>query len=801
MARDKFRLPGEPEPSSEEEPLGGLEDDRWRRSPDFRTIDKLQHEFNRPTAPIRPLPEKRREIRVADAGLVRNDASPAAPARPTRFPWQRELIAKYKDVTAEAFSQGKYAKPVPTAPGFGDVASSFLRHAGSFLWSMPAGLAESTLNWLDFSESGHNLLEPGDILSPLGMGVGGAMAQIGKSGTTLGVFGGRVTGQNLAKQGRPAMYEVLDMARGMEAKGFSEREIIDAGNAYIAKNDPRLGGLSKHAGDWKVELSDAAARMTPSYALPGQTTTLGRELTHPELFKAHPELRDMPFKWVEGQGGAFFPPVPSRIPGRSFPGMIQVGRNMEPGVQLDVILHEVQHAVAAKNKFAAGGDARTVRQHFDAMPPHIRKEIELEASMLREGKHPSYLGQKGGPYPGMSQTQLENILAYRNIAGEVEARNVEKRIPLTPRERREQHPSTTEDVPRGSQIDIRDGKVMRQQQLGPPSISLKTKRHFKAPNGTIETMAYDVVGPDGKTIATLKATYFPAGKEFKISDIEVVGFKSGDSANVLSPRQLRQLMREIRKHFPQAEWLTGFRVSGFRGKRGEDSGLTDKLTNEEGLTKFPIPRNFKSETGLPPLELLPRNESNDTEAKTKKTRGKGESEGETKAPGEPGKKDEGEKLELEREPDVWIDEHGIPNIRVRPKDKHSQLRPWEVDEHATRNVKRRVEVVKVDDRPEIQEVTVMGLDEEEMKLPLRGQPFGMTSNPRVGSVGYLFAANGRPDQAFLMGLEHPEDRVKNKQDGESHMYGSKGQEMGMKRTGNLEHRTPRGRVYINSDVG
>ena len=122
---------------------------------------------------------------------------------------------------------------------------------------------------------------------------------------------------------------------------------------------------------------------------------------------------------------------------------------------------------------------------------------------------------------------------------------------------------------------------------------------------------------------------------------------------------------------------------------------------------------------------------------------------------------------------------------------------WEADIHGPRNVMRRVEVVKVEDKGEIQEVTVMGLEEEEYKLAYRGQPHGLTSVPPVGSVGYLFVANGRPDQSFLMGCEHPDHRPKDRKPGESEQYGAKQQSQLMDDQGNTIIKTPQGTYHVN----
>ncbi len=123
---------------------------------------------------------------------------------------------------------------------------------------------------------------------------------------------------------------------------------------------------------------------------------------------------------------------------------------------------------------------------------------------------------------------------------------------------------------------------------------------------------------------------------------------------------------------------------------------------------------------------------------------------------------------------------------------------YDADMDIGRNAIRRVEVVEVKDDGEIQMVTVKGLDEEVFDLPLRGQPHGLTSNPSPGAIGYVFMANGRPDQAFLIGLEHPEQRPRNLKPGESQTYAKEGQRILMDAKGDQHIDTPKGMVYINT---
>lgn len=114
------------------------------------------------------------------------------------------------------------------------------------------------------------------------------------------------------------------------------------------------------------------------------------------------------------------------------------------------------------------------------------------------------------------------------------------------------------------------------------------------------------------------------------------------------------------------------------------------------------------------------------------------------------------------------------------------------------SVVRRVEVVKVDDSKPIQMVTVMGLADEYFELPYRGQGHGLTSVPKVGAIGYAFLVNGRPDQAMLFGLEHPDDRPKNLESGEATMYATPGQKVEMKSNGDVLIKSAGGaKIHLN----
>lgn len=75
--------------------------------------------------------------------------------------------------------------------------------------------------------------------------------------------------------------------------------------------------------------------------------------------------------------------------------------------------------------------------------------------------------------------------------------------------------------------------------------------------------AFEIVGEQGK-VADLFVGEENGGKRLYIDDIRSLG----SNANVVGPRALRDLLQQLKAEFPNAEELTGFRVSGARDKAG-----------------------------------------------------------------------------------------------------------------------------------------------------------------------------------------------------------------------------------------
>lgn len=186
---------------------------------------------------------------------------------------------------------------------------------------------------------------------------------------TFGTFAG--------PNAKTADLAALEDAKALEARGADRDEIL-ADTGWFRGTDKK----------WKFEIDDSGAKVNlpPS----DRIGVVGRDIEHPELTRAYPDLEKMRISRNR-------PPDTGEFGGHYF----AVGPS-SPANERSVMLHELQHALQKTEDFAAGGS--------------------------------------------------RNKPDYRQVAGEVEARNVQTRANMTAAERRAKRPWETEDVPEDEQI-------------------------------------------------------------------------------------------------------------------------------------------------------------------------------------------------------------------------------------------------------------------------------------------------------------------------------------------------------------
>lgn len=158
---------------------------------------------------------------------------------------------------------------------------------------------------------------------------------------------------------------------------------------------------------------------TDSGALsPGPGNTVGDIFHHPELFAAYPDIAKIPVYPLS-------PELKGKAIGAFSNNHIELSP-LQPEDLRQVMLHELQHVVQAKEGFARGGST------MEFMP-----DLETRLS-LSDSEY--------------NKTVEEAKDKYTKLAGEVEARNVMTRRDFNILQRARILPKTTEDVPRKDQV-------------------------------------------------------------------------------------------------------------------------------------------------------------------------------------------------------------------------------------------------------------------------------------------------------------------------------------------------------------
>ena len=198
------------------------------------------------------------------------------------------------------------------------------------------------------------------------------------------------------------------------------------------------------------------------------------------LFEMYPKLKD--FKVTRGKGKSTNAAIYTglgkiEINFSKFKPYMSIPSNREKidGILHRVINHEIQHAIQDSEGFAQGVSPNAFSP--DAPIGKLREMEEADGRMVERYNAMSYTEKALGEGVRLKERILENrkeynalaskyrfgMDGYTRAAGEVEARNTEKRIGMTEEERRASLASETEDVAREDQIllgvDNADGEM------------------------------------------------------------------------------------------------------------------------------------------------------------------------------------------------------------------------------------------------------------------------------------------------------------------------------------------------------
>lgn len=295
---------------------------------------------------------------------------------------------------------------------------------------------------------------------------------------SIGMFAGRMA--------KTADQDALAHAEAMEASGLSRGQIWDSTGWFKGPDDK-----------WRFEIDDSGSRwqhprdLVPAQSVNGPTANA---LSHSSLMEAYPDVANLPMQYVRVAQPPPGSPLGSYRPGQ---GVVvrEAGEFADPR---STALHELQHHIQESEGFARGSNpakftpAALKSEMFEDYSRSIQDLMgrDPDAASLYRQRNQIQSAQSGtmGPWSDDAIKRFQDIEdqlsqsptgrqlldldwdrtasqhysddywknmaldRYRKSAGEVEARNVQKRMNMTPDERRSIPPWETQDVPFDQQI-------------------------------------------------------------------------------------------------------------------------------------------------------------------------------------------------------------------------------------------------------------------------------------------------------------------------------------------------------------
>lgn len=331
----------------------------------------------------------------------------------------------------------------------------------------------------------------------------------------------------------------LDVAKQME-KAKKDAKIIKMATGWEKGVD----------GKWRYEMPDAKIKDTIDVGggnivkrfeedMLWTDGKLADVVDAPGLLEAYPQLKD-----VRIDTDAIMNDMPSN--GEYNPQTKTITIHADELKYLNSILnHEIQHVIQHEEGFAHGGTPEQVERDFNAAKAEWKArsyafELEekakemggeynqsaVEKALIQEYKDmdmPEFIPDKETRIKGFNyfargyadrsmddaikrfrldrfqRTDFDSYQEYRKLAGEVESRNVEKRLGMTDEERRNSLASETEDVNRDEQIVMNGNDASYSIVKDPETIKKLDKED------TVKVYRAMQVGEDGKLYPPMAA--------------------------------------------------------------------------------------------------------------------------------------------------------------------------------------------------------------------------------------------------------------------------------------------------------
>lgn len=234
----------------------------------------------------------------------------------------------------------------------------------------------------------------------------------------------------------------------MEAKGIAPEQIWKETGTWRAPDNQ----LRQEISDAGMEIKESAYKKFKKFKQDDdKSMELPDLVEHEQLYAAYPESRKTLMMAGDPEGGGSASPLEWDY--------IRLGnpKYYSPEVRNEInkktLTHELQHLVQADEGFALGGDSygpSNGARFEDLMPPDVVKKMEQLSARIKAAPHGSIEKNKAIYESLRMQNDFDKFTKYGQylrLAGEAEARAAERRMNMTPEQRRSAFPPASYDVP------------------------------------------------------------------------------------------------------------------------------------------------------------------------------------------------------------------------------------------------------------------------------------------------------------------------------------------------------------------
>jgi hypothetical protein len=406
----------------------------------------------------------------------------------------------------------------------------------------------------------------------------------------------------------------------------------DAGYKKAREKQPwskELDGLSDRIFDGE-ELSESEYQRFDELAQKEEkfkTDYLNREKPHladwvenDELFKAYPDLKRVELMFTDqlpaNMGGSYNERDHTIVVNTNYVGDIA-----------SVLAHEVQHAIQKIEGFASGGNPESMQERFEAAKEEWRarawadalrdkademgehyNQAAVEKALIDEYKE---MGMDNDEWMPNKETRMKGFnyfargyadrsldadiknfrlnestrsdfspyVEYTKLGGEVESRNVEHRMNMTPEERRASLAAETEDVSREDQIFLMSGDGGSANSEIPQDMGMEDDySEFAKEHGVDADMVKDYAS--GMKTGNLQKTDMALAEIRRTMRVANRGMKLSEFGKLFRPVQ-----KELAERYGDIETLRQEHIDAVMRERGVMEAARKRAEEEEAKRK------------------------------------------------------------------------------------------------------------------------------------------------------------------------------------------------------------------------